>query len=44
MSKKIIAVSPVVAIKGDVKEGTQQIYNKPNPMGGFNVVKGRKRM
>ena len=36
-----ITVSPVVAIKGNVKEGTQQIYNNPNPMGGFNVQEGK---
>lgn len=36
-----IAVSPVVAIKGDVKEGTQQIYNNPNPMGGFHITDGK---
>ena len=36
-----IAVSPVAAIKGNVKEGTQQIYNNPNSMGGFNVIEGK---
>ena len=36
-----ISVSPVVAIKGNVKEGTQQIYNNPNAMGGFNVQEGK---
>lgn len=36
-----ISVSPIVAIKGDVKEGTQQIYNNPNTVGDFNVQEGK---
>ena len=33
-----ISVSPIVAIKGNVKEGTKKNYNNPNNMGGFNIV------
>jgi len=36
-----ISVSPIVAIKGDVKEGTQQIYNNPNTVGDFNIQEGK---
>ena len=36
-----MSVSPVVAIKGNVKEGTKQNYNNPNAMGGFNIVVGK---
>ena len=36
-----ISVSPIVAIKGNVKEGTKQNYNNPNNMGGFNIVEGK---
>ena len=36
-----ISVSPVVAIKGDVKEGTKQNYINPYAMGGFNIVEGK---
>lgn len=32
-----IEVSPVVSIKGNVKEGTKQTYNNPNPIGSFKV-------
>lgn len=32
-----IEVSPIAVIKGDVKEGTKQIYYKPNTMGDFKV-------
>ncbi len=34
-----IVVSPVKKIKGDVKEGTQQIYERPYPIGDFQVMK-----
>lgn len=27
----------MLAIKGNVKDGTQQIYSNQNPMGDFNV-------
>ena len=33
-----IEVSPVVGIKGNVKEGSKQTYNNPNPIGGFKVL------
>ena len=36
-----IGVSVVAVIKGNIKEGTEQIYAKPNPMGDFNVQKGK---
>lgn len=36
-----MSVSPVAAIKGNVKEGTKQNYNNPNPMGGFNIQEGK---
>ena len=36
-----IEVSPVVGIKGNVKEGTKQTYNNPNPIGGFKVRVGK---
>ena len=36
-----IEVSPVVGIKGNVKEGTKQTYNNPNPVGDFNVHVGK---
>ena len=36
-----IEVSPVVGIKGNVKEGTKQIYNNPNPVGDFKVHVGK---
>ena len=36
-----IEVSPVVGIKGNVKEGSKQTYNNPNPIGGFKVHVGK---
>ena len=36
-----IEVSPVVGIKGNVKEGTKQTYNNPNPIGSFKVREGK---
>ena len=39
--KPSIEVSPVVGIKGDVKEGSKQTYNNPNPIGGFKVRVGK---
>lgn len=36
-----IEVSPVVGIKGNVKEGTKQTYNNPNPIGSFKVRVGK---
>ena len=36
-----IEVSPVVGIKGNVKEGSKQTYNNPNPIGGFKVRVGK---
>lgn len=36
-----ISVSPVVAIKGKVKEGTKQNYNHPNSMGDFYIKEGK---
>ena len=36
-----IEVSPVVGIKGNVKEGFKQTYNNPNPIGGFKVRVGK---
>ena len=36
-----ISVSPVVGIKGNVKEGTKQNYINPYAMGGFNIVEGK---
>ena len=39
--KPSIEVSPVAGIKGNVKEGTKQIYNNPNPIGSFKVREGK---
>jgi hypothetical protein len=36
-----IEVSPVVAIKGNIKEGTKQTYLKPNPVGNISIVEGK---
>lgn len=36
-----IEVSPMAGIKGDVKEGSKQTYNNPNPIGGFKVRVGK---
>lgn len=36
-----IEVSPVAVLKGNVKEGTKQIYYRPNPMGSFQVQIGK---
>ena len=36
-----IEVSPVAGIKGNVKEGTKQTYNNPNPVGDFKVHVGK---
>lgn len=36
-----IEVSPIAAIKGNVKEGTKQTYNNPNPIGSFKVREGK---
>ena len=36
-----IEVSPVAGIKGNVKEGSKQTYNNPNPIGGFKVRVGK---
>ena len=36
-----IEVFPVVAIKGNVKEGTKQTYLKPNPVGNISIVEGK---
>lgn len=36
-----LSVSPVAAIKGNVKEGTKQNYNNPNAMGGFHITEGK---
>lgn len=36
-----IEVSPVAGIKGDVKEGTKQIYYGPNPVGDFRIWEGK---
>ena len=36
-----IEVSPVTGIKGNVKEGTKQTYNNPNPIGNFKVRVGK---
>ena len=36
-----MSVSPVVTIKGNVKEGTKQNYINPNAMGSFNIVEGK---
>ena len=35
-----VTVCPRVKIKGDVLTGTQQHYNKPNPVGNFKVKPG----
>ena len=39
--KPSISVSPVAAIKGNVKEGTKQTYYNPFPMGNFKVEEGK---
>ena len=39
--KPSIEVSPVAGIKGNVKEGTKQTYNNPNPVGDFKVHVGK---
>ena len=39
--KPSIEVSPVAGIKGNVKEGSKQTYNNPNPIGGFKVRVGK---
>ena len=39
--KPSIEVSPVAEIKGNVKEGSKQTYNNPNPIGGFKVRVGK---
>lgn len=36
-----IEVSPVKKIKGDVKEGTKQIYYNPWAMGNFKIKEGK---
>ena len=36
-----IDVSPVAAIKGNVKEGTKQVYYHPNTMGDFKIQVGK---
>lgn len=36
-----IDVSPVAVIKGNVIEGTKQIYNNPNPVGDIKIKEGR---
>ena len=36
-----ISVSPVAAIKGDVREGTLQHYNNPDAVGDFRVREGK---
>ena len=36
-----IEVSPVKKIKGNVKEGTKQIYNNPWAMGSFHITVGK---
>lgn len=36
-----MSVSPVTAIKGNVKEGTKQNYNNPHSMGGFDIREGK---
>lgn len=36
-----IEVSPIAGIKGNVKEGSKQTYNNPNPIGGFKVRVGK---
>lgn len=36
-----IEVSLVAGIKGNVKEGTKQTYNNPNPIGNFKVRVGK---
>ncbi len=36
-----IEVSPVAVIKGKVKEGTKQVYYRPNPMGNFHIQVGK---
>lgn len=39
--KSDIEVSPVAAIKGNVKEGTKQIYYRPNTIGNFKIQEGK---
>lgn len=36
-----IEVSPAAVIKGKVKEGTKQVYDRPNPMGDFHIQVGK---
>ena len=36
-----IEVSPIAGIKGNVKEGTKQTYNNPDPIGDFKVREGK---
>lgn len=36
-----IEVSPIAGIKGNVKEGTKQVYKNPNPIGSFKVRVGK---
>lgn len=36
-----ISVSPIAAIKGNVKVGTKQNYNNPNSMGDFRIREGK---
>ena len=36
-----MSVSPLVAIKGNVKEGIKQNYNNPHSMGGFDIHEGK---
>lgn len=36
-----ISVSPIAAIRGNVKEGTKQNYRNPNAMGGFKITEGK---
>jgi len=38
--KPDIEVSPVKTIKGDIKEGTKQIYYNPDTMGNFQIKEG----
>ncbi len=39
--KPDISVSPVAVIKGNVKEGSKQIYYRPNTIGDFNIQVGK---
>jgi len=36
-----IVVSPVAVVKGDVQEGSRQVYYRPHAMGGFPVLPGK---